>query len=46
MSENGASSLDEQQIRAVLAEELDGIAPRRDLWPSVQAAVQCAQREA
>ena len=35
---------EDQQIAAALAKELDGVAPRRDLWPSIQAEVQRRQR--
>ena len=39
MLEKGNSYPDEQQIAAALAEKLDGVAPRRDLWPAIQAEV-------
>ena len=37
MLEKGTPYPDEKQIAEALAEELDGVAPRRDLWPSIQA---------
>ena len=39
MSEKDAPDVNEDQIRAALAEELDEVAPRRDLWPSIQEGV-------
>ena len=39
MSEKDAPNMDEQRIEAALADELDDVAPRRDLWPSIQAEV-------
>ncbi len=39
MVEKGTHYPDEQQIAAALTEELDAVAPRRDLWPSIQAEV-------
>ncbi len=37
MLEKGTPYPNEQQIAEALAEELDGVAPRRDLWPLIQA---------
>ena len=45
MVEKGTSYPHEQQIAAALAEELDQVAPRRGLWPSIQAEVQRRQRQ-
>ena len=45
MRENPETYLDERQLEVALAEELDGVAPRRDLWPSVRAAAQRLQQE-
>ena len=43
MSEKDGPDLNEDQIRAALAEELDEVAPRRDLWPSIQEGVRRPQ---
>ncbi|MCI0792824.1 MAG: VWA domain-containing protein [Chloroflexi bacterium] len=40
MTGNYESELNEQLIQRALAEELDSVAPRSDLWPAVQAGVQ------
>ena len=40
MTGNYESEFNGQLIQAALSEELDSVAPRRDLWPSVQAGVQ------
>ena len=37
MLENRTPYVDEQQITAALKEKLDGVAPRQDLWPLIQA---------
>ncbi len=43
MSEKDPPDLNEDQIKAALAEELDDVAPRRDLWPSIQEGVRRSQ---
>ena len=43
MREKDAPDLSEDQIRAALAEELDDVAPRRDLWPSILEGVRRPQ---
>ena len=43
MTENDALYPDEHQLAAALAEELDAVEPRRDLWPLVQAGLRLAQ---
>jgi len=43
VAENDALYPDEHQLEAALAEELDAIEPRRDLWPSVLAGLHRAQ---
>ena len=45
MLEKGTAYPDERQIAEALAEELDGVAPRRDLWPLVQAGLARHQRK-
>ena len=40
MREKEVPEFNEQLIEAALAEELNNIMPRRDLWPAVQAGVQ------
>ena len=44
MLEKGTQYPDDQQIAAALAEKLNQAAPRRDLWPSIQAEVQRRQQ--
>ena len=45
MIEKGAPFPDERQIAEALAEELDEVVPRRDLWPLVQARLPRRQRK-
>ncbi len=39
MTDKNDPNLNEDEIEAALAEELDEVAPRRDLWPSIRAGV-------
>ena len=39
LNEKPAPYLEEHRIEEALAEELDRVSPRRDLWPSIQAEV-------
>ena len=45
MVEKGTDYPVDQQIAAALAEELDGVTPRRDLWPLVQARLPRQERK-
>ena len=40
MSEREPGSFDESQLEEALAEELDQVSPRRDLWSAIEAGVQ------
>ena len=43
MSEKDALDLNEDQMGAALAEELNDVAPRRNLWPSIEEGVRRPQ---
>ena len=45
MTEKRNYNPEDQQIAAALAEKLDGVAPRRDLWPSIQAELSRRQQK-